>query len=95
MVCATFDVFRAADYVLVLGPSKNHTASPQPAVALKLWVVLEFVGAAVLSLILVKTPVSGERDAANFVEVVLCCYSTNIRIHCIATSLHLSAAEAN
>ena len=95
MVCATFDVLRAADNVLVFEPSEGHTASPQPAVALRLWVALEFVRAVVLSRVLVEKPVSAERDAANLVEVLVCCYSTNIRIHCIAASLRLSAAEAN
>ena len=94
MVCATFDVLRAADNVLVFEPSKGHTASPQPAVALKLWVVVEFLGAAVLSQILVEAPVSGERDAANVAKVLVGFNATDLWIDKGAGSPYLCAAEA-
>ena len=45
MVLDTFDVLRATNDVLVFESSKTHTAPPQPAVALKLWVVIQLAGA--------------------------------------------------
>ena len=93
MVCATFDVLRAADNVLVFETSKGNTTPPQPAVTLKLWVVVEVLGAAVLSPILVEAPVSGERDAADFAKVLVGVNATNLGIDRSACSTYLCAAE--
>ena len=60
MVSGTLDVLGAAEYVLVFEASKIHAPPPQPARALQLRVVLQFVGAAVLSPVLPKVPISCE-----------------------------------
>ena len=95
MVCVTFDVLRATDDVLVLEPSKVHTALPQPAVALKLWVVVEFLGAAVLSPVLAKITVCCERNAAIFAKVLFGLYATNVGTDTVARSFDLSATHTD
>ena len=80
MFLVTFDVFRATNDVLVLEASKIDTAPPQPAIALKLGVVIEFPGASVLSQIIYKIPIGCKRLAAKFAEILFGHYPTNIGI---------------
>ena len=69
MVFGTLDVLRAADYVLVFEESKIHEPSPEPARALQLLVVLQFLGVAILSPVLAKVQICCKGNAADTAEV--------------------------
>ena len=95
MVLDTFDVLRATNDVLVFESSKTHTAPPQPAAALKLWMVVEFLGAAVLFPVPTKVPVCCERNAAKSAEILFRLYPTSLCMNRVASSSDLSAAHTN
>ena len=95
MVFGTLDVLRAADYVLVFEATKIHAPSPQPARALQLWVVLQFVGAAVLSPVLSKVPICCNGNAAESAEVLFGLDPSSFGVSRVASASDLSAAHAN
>ena len=95
MVFGTLDVLRAADYVLVFEASKIHAPSPQPARALQLWVVLQFVGAAVFSPVLPKVQVCCEGNSAKSAEVLFRLDPSSLGVSRIASASDLSAAHTN
>ena len=93
MVLDTFDVPRATNDVLVSEASKIDTAPPQPAIALKLGVVIGFPGASVLSPILAKILIGCKRLAAKFAEILFGHYPTNVGINRVASSSNASATH--
>ena len=94
MVFGTLDVLRTADYCLVFEASKIHATPPQPARALQLRVVLEFVGVAVLFPVLPKVPVSCERNAAESAEVLCGLDTSSLGVSRVASASDLRAAHA-
>ena len=95
LVLDTFDVLWATNDVLVLEASKIDTAPPQPAAALKLWMVVEFLGAAVLSPVLSKVPVCCEGNAAKSAEILFRLDPSSLGVRRIASASDLSAAHTN